>query len=98
VGRTALRDQPEPPGDQELWQEQARPSMNDPQKQIGTIADARSRAGAPGSPEQPVLLGRYRVVEMLGQGGFGRVYRAYDHELDRAVAIKVPHRERISRP
>src|SRR5262249_46340086 len=39
----------------------------------------------------PPSIGRYRVIRLLGQGGFGRVYLARDDELDRPVAIKVPN-------
>jgi len=48
-------------------------------------------------PEHPAQIGRYRIDKILGEGGFGRVYLAFDDELNRPVAIKVPHPERIIR-
>jgi serine/threonine-protein kinase len=35
-----------------------------------------------------MLQNRYRIVRLLGQGGFGAVYRAWDTRLDGAVAVK----------
>lgn len=49
-------------------------------------------------PGHPAQIGRYRVERVLGKGGFGLVYLAHDDQLQRHVAIKVPHRELASQP
>ncbi len=40
-------------------------------------------------------IGRYRILRTLGEGAFGRVMLAFDEELERQVAIKVPKPERF---
>lgn len=47
---------------------------------------------------QETRSGRYRPERVLGQGGFGRVYLAFDQELRRQVAVKVPTAKRFKKP
>lgn len=49
----------------------------------------------PRSPAPRLLAGRYRLDELIAEGGFAQVFRAYDRDLQRTVAIKVPKPSRI---
>ena len=51
-----------------------------------------------GVSEHPQRIGRYRIEKVLGKGGFGIVYLANDEQLNRRVAVKVPHTKLISKP
>ena len=74
--------------------------MMDRDKEPTPPLDATLSSALPASfpSSDPTKIGRYRVIRLLGKGGFGRVYLAHDDELDRAVAVKVPNIERIAAP
>jgi serine/threonine-protein kinase len=52
---------------------------------LGQAAEVQQALLPPGVPHK---LGRYLVVQPLGRGGMGAVYKAYDPDLDRYVAAK----------
>jgi serine/threonine-protein kinase len=67
---------------------------------------ARQLLGPPSHPEMLGRLGRYEVERLIGSGGMGIVFKGFDTELNRPVAIKIlaPHlagsgaaRQRFSR-
>src|SRR4051812_12134974 len=63
---------------------------------LGPVGLTKGRAEA--ALAGTTLADRYDILELLGVGGMGAVYRARDRELDDLVALKVIRRELAAMP
>ncbi|MFO1044375.1 MAG: serine/threonine-protein kinase [Planctomycetaceae bacterium] len=64
-------------------------------KQSDPLPDSGDRLNA---SSNSVRAGRYRLDKIVGRGGFGEVWKAYDPDLDRFVAVKIPRADRQFSP
>jgi serine/threonine protein kinase len=69
--------------------------LNEPIESVSTATSCGCPKDAPDLELPRMMAGRYRLDSLIGQGGFGRVYRGFDTWLERPVAVKVP---RVDRP
>src|SRR5215831_5633388 len=78
------------------WSHETQPAPRTPSEEV-TLPDAappqiaRTKLYRSSGTALPrgTMLGRYMVVDLIGTGGMGVVYTAYDPELDRKVALKL---------
>jgi eukaryotic-like serine/threonine-protein kinase len=59
------------------------------------IEDLSTDSQAKESRPARVLVNRYRLDHLIAEGGFAQVWRAYDKELQRIVAVKIPKPSRL---
>jgi serine/threonine-protein kinase len=82
--------QPDPPDDGTRVRPKRSDAPASAETGINTGSWTAGGAAQPSRADSPQRLGRFEVRGVLGEGAFGCVYLAYDPELQRQVAIKVP--------
>src|SRR5690348_1550646 len=63
-------------------------ALRRPAAEASTFRGGQLAEEAPGAAP-PVEIKGYRILGEIGRGGMGVVYRAYQHRLERVVAVKM---------
>ena len=60
-------------------------------RNFGLVDDVTSTRNALSLKE----IGHFKIIELIGAGAFGTVWKAFDTKLDRTVAVKIPRRGQL---
>src|SRR5215472_2822570 len=63
-----------------------------------TVVASQSAGATPALAPGRVLANRYEILQLLGEGGMGAVFKAMDRQLDRPVALKIIRPELAGSP
>ena len=55
---------------------------------MGSLSGSVEQSSASSAGDKKVAEGDYRIIDVLGQGGFGLTYKGFDTRLNSLVAIK----------
>ncbi|TPW19022.1 MAG: protein kinase, partial [Elusimicrobia bacterium] len=66
-----------------------------PRRTVGAGLSVRTETPR---PEEALLAGKYRLERVAGQGGMGKVWKAYDPALQRPVAVKEMSPAAVAKP
>ena len=86
VRRTATTGPPPAPA---AMAPQVRAQVASRPTELADQGGARTPTGDPDSEARRLVGGRYRIVERIGQGGMGKVYKVAHTQLDKVFALKV---------
>jgi serine/threonine protein kinase len=77
--------QTENPSDSKYCKECATPLPSPGQAEVTKTIEAPKEELTTGS----IFAGRYQIIEELGKGGMGKVYKVFDKEVNAKVALKL---------
>jgi hypothetical protein len=74
------------------------PQLADALTALECLADPLAEVVPAGNSQLPERVGPFQIESLLGAGGFGVVYLAFDPDVKRRVALKVLHPSRLTQP